>query len=172
MKTDFRVPSTSKKPPRAVADGIGGTIIAVADICAPPARVFRALTTNEVELWWGHPEFYRQKNWKGDLRVQGEWSVSVELISGDTVHSSGEFCEIDVPTKLVMTQRCIGHPLLGNREHTITYRLESTELGTRLTVRDEGFIGRSQAAYGNAEHWEHVLGWLDAYLETEIANKK
>jgi len=29
-----------------------------------------------------------------------------------------------------------------------------------------------QAAYGNAEHWEHVLGWLDAYIETEITNNK
>jgi hypothetical protein len=29
-----------------------------------------------------------------------------------------------------------------------------------------------QAAYANAEHWEHVLGWLDAYIETEIGNKK
>jgi hypothetical protein len=31
-------------------------------------------------------------------------------------------------------------------------------------VRDEGFIGRRDAAYGNAEIWEKVLGWLDAYL--------
>jgi hypothetical protein len=74
------------------------------------------------------------------------------------------FSELDSFAKLVMTQRCLGHPLLGNREHTITYRLEPTEHGTRLTVRDEGFIGRSQAAYGNAEHWERVLAWLDAYL--------
>jgi len=37
--------------------------------------------------------------------------------------------------------------------------------GTRVTVRDEGFIGRSEAAYGNAEHRERVLGWLDAYLK-------
>ena len=32
---------------------------------------------------------------------------------------------------------------------------------------DEGFIGRSEAAFGNAEHWERVLGWLDAYLGRE-----
>jgi len=166
------MPSTSGKPPRAVADGIGGILIAVADIGAPPTRIFKALTSNEVEQWWGHPELYRLKNWKGDFRVQGEWSVSVELTNGDTVNSGGEYCEIDVPTKLVMTQRCIGNPVLGSRETTRTYRLEPTESGTRLTVREEGFIGRSQAAYGNAENWERVLGWLAAYLETEIANKK
>jgi hypothetical protein len=33
-----------------------------------------------------------------------------------------------------------------------------------VTLREEGFIGRSEAAYGNAENWEKVLGWLDAYL--------
>ncbi len=35
----------------AVADGIGGVIIAVADIDAVPERVFRALTNDEVEKW-------------------------------------------------------------------------------------------------------------------------
>ncbi len=36
--------------------------------------------------------------------------------------------------------------------------------GTRVTIREEGFIGRPDAAYGNAENWEKVLGMLDAYL--------
>jgi len=47
MKPDFRMPSASRKPPRAVADWIEGIIIAVADICASPARVFKAL----IERW-------------------------------------------------------------------------------------------------------------------------
>jgi hypothetical protein len=61
------------------------------------------------------------------------------------------------------------HPLLGPRETTITYRLDPIPAGTRLTLRDEGYIGRSEAAYGNAEHWERVLGWLDAYFATPRA---
>jgi hypothetical protein len=36
-------------------------------------------------------------------------------------------------------------------------------------VRGDGFVGRSEAAYGNAEHWERVLGWLDAYLKADSA---
>lgn len=47
---------------------------------------------------------------------------------------------------------------------TITYYLESSTCGTLMTVREEGFIGRSKAAYGNAEIWEKVMTWLDAYL--------
>jgi uncharacterized protein YndB with AHSA1/START domain len=163
-KADFRLPTASKRPPRAVADGGGGTIIATADIDAPPERVFRALTTNEVERWWGAADFYRQAEWTADLRVCGEWSVAVHFTTGDTNHGSGEFAEIDAPRKLVMTRKFEHHPLQGPRETTITYRLEPIETGTRVTMREEGYVGRSAAAYGNAEHWERVLGWLDAYL--------
>ncbi len=50
---------------------------------------------------------------------------------------------------------------------TITYHLDPIATGTRVAVRDEGFVGRSEAAYGNVEHWVRVLGWLDAYMRSE-----
>ena len=168
MTTDFRFPTESKwRAPRAVADRGGGTIIATAEVDAPPERVFRALTTDEVERWWGHPDYYRQTDWRADLRVQGQWSVTVHFASGGTNGGSGEFAELDAPRKIVMTRRFERHPLQGTRETTITYRLDPIAAGTRVTVRDEGFIGRSDAAFGNAEHWERVLGWLAAYLSAE-----
>ena len=107
------------------------------------------------------------EGWQADLHICGEWSVTVRFSNGTTNHASGEFAEIDAPNKIVMTRRFEEHPLLGTRETTITYRLEPIATGTRVTVRDEGFLGRSQAAYGNAEHWEKVLGWLDTYLTSE-----
>jgi uncharacterized protein YndB with AHSA1/START domain len=168
-KPDFRVPVEAKwRAPRAVADGVGGTIIATAEMAASPERIFRAITTDEVERWWGSPQFYIQTDWRADLRVCGEWSVVTRFPNGDTNGGSGEFVEIDAPRKLVMTRRFERHPLLGRRETTVTYRLEPTAMGTRVTVRDEGFAGRSAAAYGNAEHWERVLGWLDDYLKTRL----
>lgn len=167
---DFRLPTAAKwRAPRAVADGGGGTIIATADVDAPPERVFRALTTDEVERWWGHPDYYRQTDWKADLRVQGRWSVAVRFTDGSTNGGSGEFAELDAPRKIVMTRRFENHPLQDARETTITYRLDPIPTGTRVTVRDEGFIGRSAAAFGNAEHWERVLGWLGAFLGGEHA---
>ena len=170
-KPDFRMPTASKwSAPRAVADGGGGTIIATAAVPAPPERVFRALTTNDVERWWGHPDFYRQTDWKADLRVRGQWSVTVRFVDGSTNGGSGEFAEIDAPRKLVMTRKFEKHPLQDTRETTITYRLDPVENGTLVTVRDDGYVGRSEAAYGNAEHWERVLGWLDAYLKAESAS--
>jgi uncharacterized protein YndB with AHSA1/START domain len=98
----------------------GGTIIATAEIATPPERIFQALTTNEVERWWGHPDFYRQTGWKADLRVRGQWSVTVRFADGTTNGGSGEFAEIDAPRKIVMTRRFENHPLLGMRETTIT----------------------------------------------------
>jgi uncharacterized protein YndB with AHSA1/START domain len=166
-KPDFRAPTAAKRQPRAVADGPGGRIIAVADVAGTPERVFRALTTSEIELWWTFPGVYRQKDWKADLRVCGPWSVCVELKEGGLVHAGGEFCEIDAPHKLVMTRTFDKHPLMGPRETTITYHFEPSPHGTLVTVRDDGFIGRSQAAHGNAEIWEKVLGWLDTYLSSK-----
>jgi uncharacterized protein YndB with AHSA1/START domain len=163
---DFRLPTASKwSAPRAVADGGGGTIIATAEVATSPERVFHAFTTDEVERWWGHPEYYRSTDWKGDVRVCGQWSVKVRFMDGTTNSGSGEFAEVDAPRKVVMTRRFEKHPLLGTRETTITYRFEPIATGTRVTVRDEGFVGRSEAAYGNAEHWERVLAWLDAYFK-------
>lgn len=166
-ETDFRAPTAAKKLPRAVADGVNGIIIAVADIAGTPEQVFHALTTNEVEKWWKYPGFYHQKDWKADVHACGSWSVTVQLADGNLVHAFGEFCEVSFPTKIIMTRRFDSHPFLGDRETTITYHFESSIYGTLVTVRDEGFIGRAKAAYGNAEIWEKVLGWLDAYLVHE-----
>lgn len=165
-KPDFRAPARSKRVPRAVADGAGGTIIAVAEVAGPPERAFNALTTSEVEHWWKWPGQYHQKDWKADVRVCGPWSVTVELVDGTQVRAWGEFCELSFPNKLVMTRRFDAHPFLGERETTITYRFEPSAHGTLVTVKDEGFIGRAEAAHGNAEIWEKVLGWLDAHLSS------
>jgi hypothetical protein len=90
--------------------------------------------------------------------------VIVVRTDGAKIRGFGEFAELSFPNKIVMTRNFDDHPFLGSRETTITYRLERIATGTRVTVRDEGFIGRSAAAYGNAEIWENVLGWLDAYV--------
>lgn len=165
-KSDFRAATESKKTPKSAVDGAAGMILAFAEVSGTPDRAFRALTTTEVEKWWTIPGVYHLKDWKADLHVQGRWSVTVALNDGKQVQEWGEFCELDVPNKIVMTRRFGGHPLLGERETTLTYRLEPSPHGTLVTVREEGFIGRSEAAYGNAENWEKVLGWLDDYLSS------
>lgn len=158
MKPYLRAPTESKRTPKGAADGIGGMILAVAEVAGISEQVFRALTTNEVEQWWKYPGVYHQKDWKADVRVCGPWSVTVELVDGTLV--------FNFPNKIVTTRRFDAHPFFGDRETTITYRLEPSPHGTLVTVRDDGFIGLAQAAYGNAEIWEKVLGWLDGYLSS------
>jgi uncharacterized protein YndB with AHSA1/START domain len=163
-ETDFRFPSGAKMAPRAVADGGGGTIVGVADVSATPERVFDALSTDQVERWWRAPEYYFQRDWTADLRVAGPWSAEVVWADAKVAPAEGEFCEVSRPGKLVMTRRFGNHLLMWTREMTMTHRIQPREEGTRLTVRDAGFIGRAAAADGNAEHWERVLTWLDAYI--------
>ena len=71
VKPDHRAPSVAKKLPRAVADGAGGIIIAVAEVGGTPESAFQALTTKELEQWWVMPGLYRTKDWQADLRVCG-----------------------------------------------------------------------------------------------------
>jgi uncharacterized protein YndB with AHSA1/START domain len=168
-KKDFRDPTALKRAPKAAVDGAAGMILSYADVAGTPEQAFRALTTDEVERWWKFPGVYHQKDFKADLTVCGRWSVTVVLENGPEVKSWGEFCELDRPNRIVMTRRFAGHPGLGERETTIAYRFEPSPHGTLVTVRDEGFIGRKEACYGNAEIWEKVLGWLDGYLGSKQA---
>ena len=57
---------------RAVTDG--DIVLATLDVAAAPERVFRALTTDEAERWWGAPGVYTIDAWKADVRVGGAWS--------------------------------------------------------------------------------------------------
>jgi hypothetical protein len=47
-KSDFRLASTLKKPPKAAVDGVAGIILANAEVSGSPDQAFRALMTNEV----------------------------------------------------------------------------------------------------------------------------
>jgi uncharacterized protein YndB with AHSA1/START domain len=161
---DFRFASESKRAPKAAVDGVAGVLLANAEVSGTPNEAFRALMTSEVEKWWTIRDVYWLKDWKADLRAQGRWSVTVELPDGKQLNEWGEICEVEAPNKVVLTRRFGANPLIGDRETTLTYRLEPSSHGTLVTVREEGFVGRPQAAHGNAENWEKVLGWLDDYL--------
>jgi len=164
---DFRIATEAKKTPKAVADSASGMLLACAEVAGTPEHTFHALMTKDVERWWKIPSVYHLKDWQAELRPQGRWSVTVELHDGRQVNEWGEICEVSAPDKIVMTRRFGANPLLGERETTLTYRLEPCSHGTRVTLREEGFIGRPEAARGNAENWEKVLGWLDQYLASQ-----
>lgn len=78
----------------------GATIMASAEIGAPPERVFGALVGKEVEQWWGSADTYRKDGrLLADLRVGGRWTVVVRTAGGRDLPASGEFLEIETPRR-------------------------------------------------------------------------
>ncbi len=164
MKTE-----SGRRAARAVTDG--DTILATLEVAASPEAVFRALTTEEIERWWGSAETYRLTAWKADFRVGGRWQVTARGADGKSVPVGGRFLEIDAPRKLVYTREYDrDHPTMGGAVTTVTYRLDAVESGTRVTVRHDGFAGRRGPADDHADGWESVLGWLEAYVRSGAAS--
>jgi uncharacterized protein YndB with AHSA1/START domain len=150
--------------PQAMANG--ETAMAMADISAPPERVFAALATEEVERWWGSADTYRMSGWTAELRVGGRWKVIVRTADGRRLPAGGAFLDIEMPRRIVQTRRYEwDHPTLGRRETRLAYLLEPIAGGgTRLTVCHGGFAGLADAAAEHADGWARVLGWLQGYF--------
>jgi uncharacterized protein YndB with AHSA1/START domain len=152
----------SRSPARAVADLSQGSILATVEIAAAPEKVFAALTDPAlVPLWWGSADTYKVTAWEGKLEVGGAWTSSGVGADGHAFSVGGEYLAIDPPRLLVHTWRA---PWDGDNATTVTYRLEATATGTRVTLRHEGFADRAASCAGHAEGWERVLGWLTAFL--------
>jgi uncharacterized protein YndB with AHSA1/START domain/uncharacterized protein YciI len=158
--------AAASKTARAIADLSAGTILASVEIAAPIERVFRALTSpEEIVRWWGSPDSYRTTEWTSDMRPGGKWRARGVGDQGPfTV--GGEFIEVDPPRKLVQTWQPDWD---GGHVTTITYRLDATATGTRVTVRHEGFGDRADSCAGHTAGWEQVLGWLAGHAAPEAA---
>jgi uncharacterized protein YndB with AHSA1/START domain len=147
---------------RSIADVAQGTILARIEIAAPPERVFRALTTDELTKWWGSAETYRTTAFKIDLQPGGAWRSEGVGADGTTFHVGGKVLEVDPPRKLVQTWEPSWEVDLPPT--TISYLLDAIETGTRLTVRHTGFGTHVASCDGHATGWERVLGWLGNHV--------
>lgn len=155
--------SSSLKSARAVADVSNGILLAAVEIAAPPERVFRALTSEDITRWWGSDDMYHVTKWTGDVRPGGTWVSEGVGRDGTPFSVRGEFLELDPPHEIVQTWRAAWD---GDHVTTITYRLEPIPGGTRVTIRHEGFADRAESCRGHSHGWERVLTWLQNYLAT------
>jgi uncharacterized protein YndB with AHSA1/START domain len=147
---------------RAIADLAGGTILAEVEIGAPPERVFRALTeADEIVRWWGAPEVYQTESWTADLRSGGAWRAGGRGADGTPFSAYGVFREVDPPNRLVQTWRADWDDA---PETVLTYQLDATARGTRVTLRHDGFGDNVKSCQEHAQGWQAALGWLAQHV--------
>jgi uncharacterized protein YndB with AHSA1/START domain len=70
---------------------------------APASAVFTACTQpEELAKWWG-PRGFTTPAIELDLRVGGRYRFAMQPPEGDLFHLTGEFLEVDPPSRLVYT---------------------------------------------------------------------
>jgi uncharacterized protein YndB with AHSA1/START domain len=138
------------------------------EIEAPPERVWRALTSaDELSAWF-------QVRIEGDMAPGNEvWMTSVH-----PEHAGQRFpvriVELTPPRRVVWQW----HPgevdpamdYSREKRTTVTFTLEPSGPGTRLSVTETGFdeiaLERRAKAYAdNSQGWTEVLVWLQRYVE-------
>jgi len=138
------------------------------EIQAPPERVWRALTNaDELSAWF-------QVTIEGDIAPDSTvWMTSVHpQHAGQRFRV--RFTELTPPRRLVWQW----HPgevdpavdYSREPETTVTFTLEPSGRGTRLSVSETGFdqisLARRAKAYAdNSQGWTEVLVWLQKYVE-------
>ncbi|MFM2416229.1 MAG: hypothetical protein RL385_952 [Pseudomonadota bacterium] len=100
---------------------------------APARIVFEALTRPEhVRRWWAPASRGEMLLCEIDLRVGGTWRFVMRTTSGFEVGFSGEYLEIEAPTKVVQTEVFDPFPDAGS---VVTVTLKESAGKTTLTSR-------------------------------------
>jgi len=145
-----------------LADANAGQVTASIEIAAPPERVFRALTSEEIVDWWVRPGVFDTRVWTGDVRVGGRWRAS-GMSRGQPYTLEGEYLEVDPPCKLVHTWCLAGWE---EPPATVTFTLQRIAEGTRLTLVHSGFSSADRCL-NNQGGWESSLRRLLDHLRTD-----
>jgi uncharacterized protein YndB with AHSA1/START domain len=139
------------------------------EIKAPPERVWRALTSApELSAWF-------------KVKIEGEIAPGSEVwMTAMHEQHAGQrfrvlFVEMTAPRRFVWQW----HPgavdpnvdYSNEPRTTVTFTLEPSKSGTRLSVSETGFdevsLVRRAKVYGdNSQGWTEVLVWLQRYAET------
>jgi uncharacterized protein YndB with AHSA1/START domain len=126
-------------------------------------RVFQAWTNpSEVKKWWTLGEGWTTSTVEIDLRVGGKFSYGNESETGASTEITGEYLEVEPPSRLVFTWRFPGAP---SEASTIT--VEFHELGTQTEVVVTHAKLTPEMVLGAIEGWEAALGSLMMFMLTE-----
>jgi uncharacterized protein YndB with AHSA1/START domain len=125
-----------------------------ADLPAPAAAVFEALTDpRQLARWWG-PHGFTMSSIELDLHVGGRYRFAMQPPEGEPFHLQGEYLEIDAPCRLAYTFRW-EEPDPDDVDTTLTLTLLDLGASMRLIVEQGAF-----ATEPRRELHEH--GWSDS----------
>jgi uncharacterized protein YndB with AHSA1/START domain len=122
---------------------------------APRERIFSMLTEPaELARWWG-PHGFTTPETELNLRVGDGYRFSMQPPDGDLFHLSGEFVEIDPPSRLVYTFRW-EEPTPDDRETVVTLSLDALGDATEVSLSQGLFATEERLAL-------HRSGWTDGF---------
>jgi len=121
---------------------------------APRPLVFRAQTEPDLLAeWWG-PAGFSAPSIELDLRVGGGYRIAMQPPDGDVFYLSGEFVEVDPPTRLAYTFRW-EDPDPDDRETIVTFSLDDRGGSTQVSVDQGVFATEARRAL-------HDQGWTES----------
>jgi uncharacterized protein YndB with AHSA1/START domain len=130
------------------------------EISASPEQVWDALTDPDAI-----------SRYMFGSQVDSDWRVGSPITwsgeyDGTSFTDKGEILQADEPERLRMTHYSplSGQPDAPESYHTLDYRLEATEAGTRLTLDQDGNDSEEQAAEF-AGNWQTMLDQVKDYVE-------
>jgi uncharacterized protein YndB with AHSA1/START domain len=123
-------------------------------LSSPCSAVFSAcVEPAELAKWWG-PRGFTAPSIEMDLRVGGAYRIAMQPPEGDLFYLSGEFREVEAPTRLVYTFRW-EDPDPEDRETVVTVALGDRGPSTEFVLLQEGFATERRRAL-------HENGWTES----------
>lgn len=122
---------------------------------AAPPEVFRAMTgAEELARWWG-PRGFTVPRLEIDPRPGGAYAIEMQPPEGEAFRLSGEFLEVDPPSRLVYTFSW-DPPDPDDRETVVNLSLEDRGAQTRVELTQGEFATEERRAL-------HEGGWTDSF---------
>ena len=129
------------------------------EFAASRARVFEAWTRKE-QMGWFSPIEMRVTAAEGDVKVGGNFRMSMKGEDGKVHTCYGTYEEIVPNERLVFTHQWEGENPV---ETLVTVEFEDKAGDTEVTLQQEGFVDPEEAK-GHEEGWMSAFEHLDAQL--------
>ena len=132
---------------------------------APCANVFKAWTDPETLKKWFGPHGVTAQSANIDLKVGGDYQITMRLPEGDVVIHRGQYRHIEPPHKLVFTWILEGQACEGSdgesAETLVTIEFKDMGETTRVELTHE-FLPSEKSKEGHAMGWNGSLERLAA----------